>query len=139
MDANARQEIRIICRRHRAATLLPAGLIAGLTFAFNLGQTEAVADAGAGQKADDYRRDLLAALATALQGLAAAHADLLTVNLDPAYVIRADAPVRGKVALVTCDIREAVRGAQVILNPIPYTSLEDAPSTANPVPTQRLS
>jgi len=33
--------------------------------------------------------------------------------------------VRGKVTLVTSDIREAVRGAQVILNPIPYTSCEE--------------
>ena len=33
--------------------------------------------------------------------------------------------MRGKVALVTSDIREAVRGAQVILNPIPYTSCEE--------------
>jgi opine dehydrogenase len=33
--------------------------------------------------------------------------------------------VRGRVALVTSDIREAVRGAQVILNPIPYTSCEE--------------
>jgi opine dehydrogenase len=33
--------------------------------------------------------------------------------------------MRGRVALVTSDIREAVRGAQVILNPIPYTSCEE--------------
>jgi opine dehydrogenase len=33
--------------------------------------------------------------------------------------------LRGRVALVTSDIREAVRGAQVILNPIPYTSCEE--------------
>jgi opine dehydrogenase len=33
--------------------------------------------------------------------------------------------MRGKVALVTSDIREAVRGAEVILNPIPYTSCEE--------------
>ncbi|OHD70557.1 MAG: hypothetical protein A2177_05680 [Spirochaetes bacterium RBG_13_68_11] len=33
--------------------------------------------------------------------------------------------VRGRVALVTSDIREAVRGAQVILNPIPYFACEE--------------
>jgi opine dehydrogenase len=33
--------------------------------------------------------------------------------------------MRGKVALVTSDIRDAVRGAQVILNPIPYTACEE--------------
>ena len=33
--------------------------------------------------------------------------------------------VKGRVALVTSDIREAVRGAQVILNPIPYFACEE--------------
>lgn len=33
--------------------------------------------------------------------------------------------MRGKVSLVTSDIREAVKGAQVILNPIPYFACEE--------------
>lgn len=37
----------------------------------------------------------------ALRGLAAAHPDLLRVSFDPAFVRRADSPVRGKVALVS--------------------------------------
>jgi dihydroxyacetone kinase-like protein len=37
----------------------------------------------------------------ALEGLAAAHPDLLTVHRDPIFVTRADAPVAGKVALVS--------------------------------------
>ena len=37
----------------------------------------------------------------ALQGMAEAHADLITVQLEPAYIARADAPVAGKVALVS--------------------------------------
>ena len=36
-----------------------------------------------------------------LQGIAAAHGDLVRVNLDPKYVVRADAPIEGKVALVS--------------------------------------
>jgi dihydroxyacetone kinase-like protein len=36
-----------------------------------------------------------------LAGLAAAHADLLEVRFDPTFVLRADAPVRGKVSLVS--------------------------------------
>ncbi len=36
-----------------------------------------------------------------LKGFAAAHADLVTVHLDPDYVVRADAPVSGKVGLVS--------------------------------------
>jgi dihydroxyacetone kinase-like protein len=36
-----------------------------------------------------------------LEGIQAAHGDLLRVNLDPAYIARADAPVTGKVALVS--------------------------------------
>jgi dihydroxyacetone kinase-like protein len=36
-----------------------------------------------------------------LAGLAAAHAGLLTVRFEPAFVSRSDAPVRGKVALVS--------------------------------------
>lgn len=37
----------------------------------------------------------------ALAGLALAHADLLRVSYDPNYILRANAPVRGKVALVS--------------------------------------
>jgi len=36
-----------------------------------------------------------------LAGVALAHADLVRVNIDPHYVVRADAPVQGKVALVS--------------------------------------
>jgi phosphoenolpyruvate---glycerone phosphotransferase subunit DhaK len=36
-----------------------------------------------------------------LQGIAAAHADLVRVNIDPHYIVRADAPVSGKVGLVS--------------------------------------
>jgi phosphoenolpyruvate---glycerone phosphotransferase subunit DhaK len=37
----------------------------------------------------------------ALEGMASAHPDLVKVHFDPTYVIRADAPVQGKVALVS--------------------------------------
>jgi dihydroxyacetone kinase-like protein len=37
----------------------------------------------------------------ALQGMALAHPDLLAVQRDPAVIARADAPVRGKVAIVS--------------------------------------
>src|SRR6202158_154599 len=37
----------------------------------------------------------------ALQGIAHAHADLVKVHYDPNFIVRADAPVRGKVALVS--------------------------------------
>ncbi|HLF29327.1 MAG TPA: dihydroxyacetone kinase subunit DhaK [Anaerolineae bacterium] len=36
-----------------------------------------------------------------LQGIVAAHSDLVKVHFDPNYIVRADAPVRGKVALVS--------------------------------------
>src|SRR5690242_9550781 len=36
-----------------------------------------------------------------LQGLAAAHSDLLRVSFDPVYVVRADAPIRGKAGIVS--------------------------------------
>jgi len=36
-----------------------------------------------------------------LQGMEAAHGDRLRVNYDPAFVVRADAPVQGKVGLVS--------------------------------------
>jgi dihydroxyacetone kinase-like protein len=36
-----------------------------------------------------------------LEGMRAAHADLIDVHIDPHYVVRADAPVQGKVALVS--------------------------------------
>ena len=37
----------------------------------------------------------------ALQGIAAAHADLVRVHFDPNFIVRADAPVQGKVGLVS--------------------------------------
>ena len=36
-----------------------------------------------------------------LEGMAAAHPDLIKVNLDPAFIYRADAPVQGKVAIIS--------------------------------------
>src|SRR5215475_6805037 len=36
-----------------------------------------------------------------LQGMALAHPDLIKVNLEPKYIVRIDAPVQGKVALVS--------------------------------------
>jgi len=36
-----------------------------------------------------------------LMGMAVAHPDMLRVNLDPKYVVRSDAPVSGKVAVVS--------------------------------------
>jgi dihydroxyacetone kinase-like protein len=36
-----------------------------------------------------------------LEGLALAHPDLVKVHFDPNYVVRADAPVRGKVAIIS--------------------------------------
>ncbi|MBO0684318.1 MAG: dihydroxyacetone kinase subunit DhaK, partial [Candidatus Dormibacteraeota bacterium] len=40
-------------------------------------------------------------VAEALQGLQVAHPDLVEVNLEPRYVVRRGAPVKGKVALVS--------------------------------------
>jgi phosphoenolpyruvate---glycerone phosphotransferase subunit DhaK len=37
----------------------------------------------------------------ALEGIAAAHGDRVRVSLDPAYIVRADAPVEGKVGIVS--------------------------------------
>jgi dihydroxyacetone kinase-like protein len=37
----------------------------------------------------------------ALEGMAAAHPDLLRVQFDPTFVVRADAPVQGKVGIVS--------------------------------------
>jgi dihydroxyacetone kinase-like protein len=40
-------------------------------------------------------------LTESLKGFGAVHADILTVNLDPKFITRADAPASGKVALVS--------------------------------------
>ncbi len=40
-------------------------------------------------------------VADSLAGMAAAHGDLIKVAFDPAYIVRADAPVQGKVGLVS--------------------------------------
>jgi dihydroxyacetone kinase-like protein len=37
----------------------------------------------------------------AMRGMAIAHADLIKVNFDPNYIIRADAPVKNKVAIIS--------------------------------------
>ena len=42
-----------------------------------------------------------AVLQDSLRGVEAAHGDRLRVNYDPPYVVRADAPVQGKVGLVS--------------------------------------
>jgi dihydroxyacetone kinase-like protein len=44
--------------------------------------------------ADDVVRE-------SLEGVAAAHGDRVRVNYDPAYVVRADAPVQGKVGVIS--------------------------------------
>ncbi|MGH7463115.1 MAG: dihydroxyacetone kinase subunit DhaK, partial [Longimicrobiales bacterium] len=36
-----------------------------------------------------------------MQGIAAAHPDLVKVHFDPNYIVRADAPVKGKAALIS--------------------------------------
>jgi dihydroxyacetone kinase-like protein len=36
-----------------------------------------------------------------LEGFARAHADLINVSFDPLYIVRSDAPVRGKVAIIS--------------------------------------
>ena len=36
-----------------------------------------------------------------LEGIALAHADLVKVHFDPSYIVRADAPVKGKVGLLS--------------------------------------
>jgi dihydroxyacetone kinase-like protein len=41
------------------------------------------------------------AVRESLRGMEVAHGDLITVHTDPHYVVRADAPVQGKVALVS--------------------------------------
>src|SRR3954453_12419558 len=40
-------------------------------------------------------------LRDALEGTAAAHGDRVRVNFDPDYIVRADAPVRGKVGIIS--------------------------------------
>jgi len=45
--------------------------------------------------------EVSAVIRESLAGLAAAHPDLLEVRFDPTFVLRAGAPVRGKVALVS--------------------------------------
>src|SRR4051812_28956501 len=40
-------------------------------------------------------------VADALRGMEAAHPDRLRISYDPAYIVRADAPVQGKVGLVS--------------------------------------
>lgn len=37
----------------------------------------------------------------ALEGMALAHANLITVHYDPAFIVRADAPVQGKVGVIS--------------------------------------
>jgi dihydroxyacetone kinase-like protein len=45
-------------------------------------------------KAEDVVKESLA-------GAAAAHADLIEAHFDPNFIVRADAPVKGKVAIVS--------------------------------------
>ncbi len=45
-------------------------------------------------KPEDFVRE-------SLEGMAAAHSDVIKVNYDPAFVYRADAPIQGKVAIIS--------------------------------------
>jgi phosphoenolpyruvate---glycerone phosphotransferase subunit DhaK len=36
-----------------------------------------------------------------LEGFAAAHSDILKVSFDPVYIVRVDAPVTGKVGIIS--------------------------------------
>src|SRR5512133_4112061 len=45
--------------------------------------------------------DPLDVMRDSLAGFAAAHADILKVSFDPVYVVRADAPVTGKVGIIS--------------------------------------
>src|SRR6476619_1818229 len=45
-------------------------------------------------KPEDFVRE-------SLEGMAAAHSDLIKVNYDPTFVYRADAPIQGKVAIIS--------------------------------------
>jgi dihydroxyacetone kinase-like protein len=45
--------------------------------------------------------DADAVVREALEGMEAAHGDLIRVNYEPAYVVRADAPVQGKVSVIS--------------------------------------
>ena len=45
--------------------------------------------------------DPLAIVRESLEGLALAHADMLRVSFDPVFVVRRDAPLRGKVGIVS--------------------------------------
>ena len=55
---------------------------------------EGTGDEEADQRPEDVVRESLA-------GLALAHPDILSVSFDPIYVVRADAPVQGKVGVVS--------------------------------------
>ena len=45
--------------------------------------------------------DPAAVVGDALRGMAAAHPELLRVRTDPALIVRADAPLPGRVALIS--------------------------------------
>ena len=45
--------------------------------------------------------DVESVLSESLRGFGAAHSDLVTIHSDPTFVTRADAPVQGKVALIS--------------------------------------
>ena len=68
--------------------------------------------------------DPTAVVTETLEGFAAAHADLVTVHLDPDYVVRADAPKPGKVGLVSGG--GSALGRAVFLRPLqPHADLRD--------------
>src|SRR5437763_882895 len=54
-------------------------------------------------------------VAEALRGMAAAHPDLLRVRFDPNFVARADAPVAGKVAVLSRRVNAAGRSMGMAL------------------------
>ena len=66
-------------------------------------------------------------VAETLAGFQAAHADLVTVHFDPDYVVRADAPVKGKVGLVSGGGSGGLATVYVDGAPIPERHLNTTP------------
>src|SRR5262245_62255125 len=88
-------------------------------------------------KTDDVVRE-------SLEGVAAAHPDLVRVNYDPNYVVRADAPKQGKVGVISgggsghepmhggfvgMGMLDAACPGEVFTSPTPDQMLEDRKST----------
>ena len=80
------------------------------------------------------------AMRESLAGFGEAHSDILKVNFDPVYVVRADAPVAGKVGIISgggSGHEPMPRTRENVISPTPNSALAIGITRPSPMTERR--